>query len=153
MFDQNINLNIGIKFIDMDNIDPNDNITEELSKLLRDSKEKKTDLENNNESDNNIILDTPTDIDDKDEDGKLNKDLTNAVSDLRLDTLKILEMLTDLNSEIDLLKERVNKVEHSIQRKKTDNIDEIQEQLDKVLAVKFDQIKQKINKNMKSSKK
>lgn len=147
-----------MKIIEMNNTDAADNITEELSKLLRQSKEKdkKKDKEDNYDSDNEMILETPvTDVDidedniKNDNDKLSSKDLINAVSDLRIDTLKILEMLTELNTEIDLIKERLNKIEQSGNKKNINNVDDMQEQIDKILSVKLDEFKLKLKKNMK----
>jgi len=159
LFDQNANKKINIIDIEMNNVNATDNITEELSKLLRQEKEKNDNNNNNNDdSDDDAILETPvTETREKNTDNNNNindklssKDIVSAVSDLRSDTLKILEMLTELNSEVNMLKDRFNRLENK-KNNNNDSLDEMQEQIDKILSVKLDGLKQKIKKNLKSS--
>lgn len=131
-----------------------DNITEELSKLLRQSKDiKKKNEEDNEEEEDNDNYDSDNDLNlDTNIQERVDKisvkDLVNAVTDLKSDTLQILQLLDVLNSEVDLIKERLSKLEHNNHSNKnsSNEIEKIQERMDKVLSVKLDEFNLKFSK-------
>ncbi len=126
-----------------------ENITEELSNLLRQSKQ------NNNykdESDGELsepelnVSEIADSDDENNNNDSMNTELKNAITDLRKDILNILEMLNALNSETEIIKEKINNMENN--KSKVDTND-IQEQIDKILSVKLDELTQKVNKKIK----
>lgn len=133
-----------------------DDLTEELSKLLssdndkknikskKDKKSKKitkTETESSSYSDS----DTESNKTDKKSREKLSsKDLISAVAELRMDTVKIMEMLNCLNNEINALKKNKNYA-HSDD---SDFASTCQEQVDKILSNKIDEFSLRVDKKM-----
>jgi len=127
-------------------------ITEELSKLLRNTKEDNNvndyndDVDKYDSDNDDLLMGTGTD--------GLTKELATAVSELKMDTLNILELLNVLNTEIDTIKDKINNIEqnNNTSESSSTEIDKIQERMDKILSVKLDEYNLKFSKLSKKHK-
>lgn len=76
------------------------------------------------------------------------EDKTLELTDLKMDTLKIFEMINTINIEIQLLKKVMVK-----KNKQSDipNLDSMQENIDKILSIKLDEFSSKIHNRLYDS--